>query len=659
MTRKGAGRLAALYLIGGLTFACLGQYYFFFRRTYFRDGLVYYGISILFFLLLWRRGGWVDHRRRRRSTPQPWSRARRWRTVGAVGGSALSLYAGWAATRRAPDAGFSDLLWLWLIGVPWFLVSFASPLPADWTDRLREWFRAHRGDLARMGALLGAALLVRAVALGEIPRNFGGDEGTQALAALQLMGPPLGNPFSTGWYTVPTMSFLAYGVAMRLFGVSVAGARLLSALVGTAAVGTTFLLARDLWGRRVGWLAAIFLAFGHYHLHFSRLASNQIGDALFVTLGLWLLGRALRSHGYGYAALSGAAMASAWYGYFGARLVVGIAALYLIWRCAVEPRFLHRQGRKLGVILASAVVVTAPLIFHYLVHPDTLTARYDQVSIFASGWLEREHQVTGRSYTTLLLEQFWKSISAFHFTLDPTFWYRATIPLLDFVSGILMVIGGIWVIYRRRWPANGLLLMWFGLALVMGWTLTENPPSSMRLLIVAPAVASFVALGADRLLRIGQRLVGGAGRLWTLGSAALAVVVAILNLSYYFLHYAPTRVYGNPTAEVADVLCDILEQREEVPPVYFDGAPHMYWDFGAIAFRLRRVEGMDFSPESWHWGVDPERGALFVILGERAEDLEQVRSAYPGGTVTQAYSDVDGRLLFILYEIPKSADSTG
>ena len=653
MTGERSRRLAALYLVGGLTFACLGQYYLAFRRPYFRDGLVFYGVSVLFFLMLWRR---VGTQVRRPPRPVFWAQLRRrpWQTVGAVGGAFLSLYAGWAAARRAPDAGFADLLWLWLIGVPWFLLAFAPPVPPRWTGRLRGWYQSHRSDLGRMAGLLGAALLVRAVGLGEIPRNFGGDEGTQALAALQLMGPPLGNPFATGWYSVPTMSFLAYGVAMRLFGASVAGARALSALVGTAAVATTFLLARDLWGRRVGWLAATFLAFGHYHLHFSRLASNQIGDALFATLGLWLMLRALRSRGYGYAALSGAVIALGWYGYFGARLVTGIAGGYLAWRAAVEPRFLQRQGRKLAILAAASVVVVAPLLFHYLAHPDTLTARYDQVGIFSSGWLAREQQLTGRSAASLLLEQFWKSISAFHYTLDPTFWYHPTIPLLDFVSGVLMVVGAMWAVLRRRWPANGLLLLWFGMAIVLGWTLTENPPSSMRLLIVAPATASFVALGADRLLSLGQRLLGGPRTLWALGSAALVLAVAGMNLSYYFLHYAPTRVYGNPTAEVADVLCDVLERRETLPPVLFDGAPYMYWDFGAIAFRLRHVEGVDFSPESWYWGVEPGNGALFVILGQKEEDLEQVRSTYPGGTITRYYSDADGRLLFVLYEIPAS-----
>jgi len=639
-------------LLIGLGFALLGQYYLSFCRVFYRDGLVFYTVALVMFGLLWRRAGRAG---RRRPAGRLWSLLERspWRTLGAVGGAALTFTVGGVAVRRAEWADFGALAWLWLVGVVGFLLAFVPPVPQGWLRRAAGWLREHRGDLARLAVLLAAALAVRAVGLDRVPRNFGGDEGTQALAALRLMGPPLGNPFSTGWFSVPTMSFLASGLAMRLFGATVAGARALSAVAGTAAVLTTFLLASELWGRRVGWMAAFLLAFGHYHLHFSRLASNQIGDAFFVTLTLWLLVRGLRTGRTWAFALAGAALGLGWYGYFGARLVLLIVACYLGWRALVEHRFLHRHLPRLALLALAAVVVLFPLLWHYVVHPGELAARYDQVSIFASGWLEREQEITGRSALSLLLEQFWKSVSAFHYTLDPTFWYHPDIPLLDFVSGVLMVLGLVWATVRWRWPANGLLLLWFWLAVLVGWTVTENPPSSQRLLVVTPALAALVALGCDRLLRLARRLVGGGAALWAGVAAAVMGIVAVLNLGYYFLHYGPTRVYGNPTAEVADRLCDVLEEREEVPPVYFDGAPYMYWDFGAIAFRLRGVEGRDVGPEEAGLEeIDDARGALFVILGAKEADLVRFQRAFPGGSVEYHVSDADGRLLFILYEVP-------
>jgi hypothetical protein len=581
----------------------------------------------------------------------------RWslRTVSVAGGATFTAVAGWLARQRPTTADFSDLLWVWLIGVTWFLLAFVPPssVKGAWS-RAIHWFPDHRLELAGVAALLLVALVARGAALEHIPRNLGGDEGTQGVAALQLLEPPLGNPFSTGWYSVPTMSFLAMGLSMRLFGENIAGLRALSALVGTGTVLTTALLARELWGRRVAGMAAAALAVSHFHVHFSRLGANQIADGLFVTLALYLLVRGLRSQREITFALAGTVIGLGWYGYFGARLVGIIVALYLAWRAVVEYRFLARYGRLLLIMLGASLVVIAPLLFHYVDHPENLVSRPRQVSIFASGWLVREREITGRSTTSLLLQQFWRSISAFHYTLDTTFWYHAAIPLLDFIGGVLFVLGLVWATAHCRWPANGLTLVWFWLALVTGWVLTENPPSSMRLVIASPALAILVGLGLSWLMDLGQRVLGGERGQW--GDVAIVVLAAMafINLYYYFAIYTPSRVYGNPTAEVATELGRSVAQRDNGHTVYFHAPPFMYWGFGTLEFLARDVTGVDVPlPEQGDAPVpDLGRGALFVFLPERLIELEAVRAQAPGGTETPVYSSADGRLLYVAYEVP-------
>ncbi|MBN1180264.1 MAG: glycosyltransferase family 39 protein, partial [Anaerolineae bacterium] len=478
---------AALLCIG-LGFALLGQYYFVYRRDpFFRDGIVFYSLAAAAFGVLW----WRLRRPEKEVPPEPaapkvWAERIPLRRVAAVGGLILAAFAGWTAARRPWDSDFSGVFWLWVVGVGWFLASFAPSIPKDWPQRCVGWLKRNRGEVWRVAALLAVALAVRGVALEEVPRNFGGDEGIQALAGLRLVERPLDNPFGTGWYSVPTMSFLLVGTAMRIFGATVAGARTLSAFAGMGAVLSTYLLARELWGRRVGTFAALLLAFGHYHLHFSRLASNQIGDALFITLALWLLVRGLASEEPWYFVLAGAVTGAAWYAYFGARLVLIVIGCYLGLRALKERGFLHRHWESLALMGLAAFVVVLPLLFHYLRDWGAMAARYNQVSIFSSGWLAQEQIVTGRSAVYLLLQQLWKAVSAFHYTVDPTFWYRPDIPLLDFVSGVFMLFGLVDVVRCRRWRSDGLLLLWFGLALVLGWTLNENPPSSQRLTITAP-----------------------------------------------------------------------------------------------------------------------------------------------------------------------------
>jgi hypothetical protein len=647
--------VSGLLLIVGLGFALLGQFYFAFRREYVWDGVFLWCVAVVSFgLLLWRMG----RREGRRSGWRfpAWVSEHRWRALAVIAGMWLALLVGCLAQRMRATDDFSVPLLLWLTGVACYLLAFVPSFSLrEVRRRLTQWLRERRVELAGLVVLLLMASVVRTFDLEHIPANLGGDEGAQGMAALRLVGPPLGNPFSTGWFSVPTMSFLAWGLSMRLFGDGVAGLRALSALTGMATVFTTFLLARELWGRRVAWLAAMALAYSHFHVHFSRLGSNQIGDGLLVTLTLYLLMRGLRSKRPVTFALAGAVVGVGWYGYFGARLIGVIAALYLAWRAVVEYRFVARYGRLLMVLLGAALVVVAPLMFHYARYPADFAAGLNRVSILGSGWLAREQEITGRSATSLLLQQAWKSVSAFHYTLDPTFWYHASIPLLDPVSGILLVLGLVWAVAHRRWPANGLLLLWFWLAVILGWVLTENPPSSQRLVIVAPALAILVGLGLEWLVGLAQRIVNDERWLlmWNGVTAMALIVVAVLNLHYYFVVYTPTRVYGNPTAEVATVLGRTLAQRDDDYVVCFHAPPVMYWDIGNLRFMARGIEGIDVFPpgEGEPLELTLAHGARFVFLPHRLPELEAIRGRYPGGVEVPVRSSADGRLLYVLYEV--------
>lgn len=572
-----------------------------------------------------------------------WAAARR---IGLVRGAAVgvTLLVGLLARRHAPGGDFTALLLTWLLALGVFVLT----LP-------RRELAPRRSGLGQkerlvLGILLLAAFLARVVALGHIPGNFGGDEGTQALLSLRLVARPLGNPFTTSWYAVPTMSFLAYGVVMRLFGAGMAGARALSAFVGTLTVFTTFLLGRELGGRRVGWVAAVAVAFSAYHIHFSRLASNQIFDPLIATLTFWLLWRAWReteaggvSAAWGWAGL---AAGCGWYTYFGARWVTVMAGLFLLWRMWVEPRFWARQRRGLGLLALGGIAATAPLWIWYAAHPADMTARSNAVSIFASGWLAQAMLSTGRGAAALLGQQFWKSVTAFHLTPDPTFWYRPDAPLLDFISGTLFLVGMAAALLRARWPGRGLTLLWFWSTLVVAWVLTENPPSSQRGLLLVPAVALCIAWGVEALLVV-LRSAQKTDSTWVRRGVGLALaLMALANLGFYFGVYAPRRVYGNPTAWIATEVARYCATHPPGGMTYFFGAPFMYWDFGALAFLLREQSGVDVPPGELPQAVAPAR---FIFIPERSEELGALRAAYPGGQLRELRA-ADQRLLALIYD---------
>ncbi len=556
-----------------------------------------------------------------------------------------------SARKDVPGRDFTVLLLCWSLAV----VAFTATLLLPWLWHQRATLRPRRECSALVGLLL-LAFLFRAVALERIPANLGGDEGTQLLAALELVEPPLDNPFATGWYSVPTMSFLAYGLAMRLFGATVAGGRMLSAIAGTLTVLTTYLLGRTLGGRRVGWVAALVVAFSHYHIHFSRLASNQIFDPLIGTLAIWFLWLALKPGEAPSAAcwgLAGLVAGMGWYAYFGARWVTALIGMIVVWRMVVEPRFLARHRHGLLLFAAGWLIVVLPLLGWYTVHPSPLTERYNAVSIFASGWLEREVEITGKSAFALLLRQLWRAATAFHLTPDPTFWYFPQAPLLDFIGGALMLVGLGAALRHASWPSRGMTLLWYGTTLLAAWAMTENPPSSQRGLLLVPAVALLVAWGVEALWAALQ-----SPQLARVTFGIILSVMALYNLSFYFGLYTPRRVYGNPTSEVATTLAYyILEHPHRAclgreaqschSMVYFFGAPYLYWQFGGLAFLLRGQVGVDVLPDTLPEQVTSP--ARFIFVRERFGELEAIRAAYPGGTVAEV-SSADGRVLAQIYD---------
>jgi len=583
--------------------------------------------------------------------PEGWQR---WRTLLVAAGLACSALAGRLAVQRPNTEGFADLVALWLVGVALVVIAFLpgrgqwrAPGPPGGGETAPGW------DAAVALAIVGAAFALRFWDLGGIPRNLGGDEGTCALDGLALLDGRLGNPFATGWFGFPNLSFIPFGLAAKVLGNTIFAVRLPTVILGTAAVLGTYLLGRELWGRWVGLVSASLLAVGHFHLHYSRLAVNNIFDTTVASLAFWLMARGFRTRSTGLMASAGLLLGLGWYGYLGARLAGVIAVAWVGWRAMVERGFLRVHWRRILIVGVAALVVMMPLVLFYLDNPAQLTSRTNQVGIFSSGWLENEVEITGLSAARIFADQVRKSVLGFNYTLDRVFWYMPQIPLLDWVSAALLLFGLVWSAARWRDPGSILLLLWFWSAVFFGWILTENPPSSMRMIIVAPVLALLVAFGLESWSELARSIFGCGRRCRAAATVAVGAVIAILNLHFYFAVYTPKRIYGNPNAELATDLAGYLVEHDDVRPLYMVGAPWLYWEFGTTRFLAPRVRGIDVPPpgESEDFEFDVTHGARFVVIPERIDELETIQQANPGGSIRRFVSEVDGRTMCTLYEI--------
>jgi hypothetical protein len=574
-----------------------------------------------------------------------------------------------AADPPLPDFTLPFLLWLGAIGL---YVRVAVTQSARAPKEESPWWRANPQAALILILILLVAFTLRVWDLEGIPPTLAGDEGTFGLESVKTITGewPHRNPFTTGWLSVPTMSFFFNSLTIRLFGQGVFALRLPWALVGTVTVLLVFQLVRRLTNLTLALMTAGLLATYHFHVHYSRLGINNAADPLLIALVIYLLFRAIDRRDELTWALCGAATGVAQYFYFGARfavIVVGVLVAYLAVRGG--RRFLREHTRGMVIMAGAAIVAAAPMIQYAIRFPLDYNARFNQIGIIGpSGWLEREMQIRGQGALPILLDQLQRAGLAFNVYPDRTGWYGLArsidgkiqqLPLFDFASGILFLLGlgyaTLRPFERRLFP---MVVWWWG-AMILGGALTESPPSTQRLVTLGAPAVFFVSLA---LLKIGQTV----QRAWrteilselTPYLAAAVVALSLTSVRLYFIEFTPLRVFGTFNAVVATDMAHYM--RDWLGPdwrVYFFGPRRIYIEFGTIPYIAPDVEGVDIvEPLTAALDpgvVQPDKHAAFIFLPERRAELDFVRQTFPEGDIVEipSYWEGDPNPLFIVYRV--------
>jgi len=650
-------RLAILCLMSSLALAAAGQCYFALRRDYLWDGVFLYALASALFLAAlahanpalpverWTKPAWRE--------ALAWVCKHPWRAAMACAGPLASLVVAGRAAQPLTPAGGYCLLALWAGGVAAYALAAADLGAAwAWARGLPARLRAHRWEVALVALLLLTAGLARLVQLDRIPYILGGDEASMGREALEVLRGHLTNPFATGWFSHPTLYFYVLAAALRWPGGAVFGLRFVPAMAGALTVPALYLLARELYGRRVAFLAAAFLASYPYAIHFSRLALNNAMDPLLAVLAFYLFFVGLRAERGRHVcfSLAGVLFGLALYFYMGGRampIVFGMLVLLLAWR---EPGFWRAYRGPLLVLAGGFLVTSWPLLTFFARHPQDFMARTNQLGIIQSGWLAATAAALQRSQWSVLWEQFVKSALAFHYFADPGVFYHPDMPLLDAAAAIPFTFGLVYSMAHFRERRSALAVLWFWAVIVFGSVLMENPPSAQRLVLTVVPVSLFVALGVAQAVGVLERALGWQALSgWLLQGMAIVALSAV-GLQFYFGTYAPARVYPGLNTEVGHEMGLYLQRLGADYRYYFYGAPRMFAGFPNVRYLAPDVEGVDVMPPP----ADPpdvggDKRAVFIFLPERLGELDSLRAAYPAGRRTD-FRQPSGALLFVSYE---------
>ncbi|HHX65643.1 MAG TPA: glycosyltransferase family 39 protein, partial [Chloroflexi bacterium] len=500
MESKPSGRHLLLFF-ASLFLAFFAQYHLTFQKAYMWDGLLIYGVAVIFFAVATLRIESAPGDEQRapvvpEQEPRGSLRHRVWRLAAPALGLLLSGVVAVVADARDPSQPFWDLLALWVISI-----ILAVSAVVDWGGLWRRILSYSPGisrirpEGALIVALVGLTLLLRVSNLSAIPYVLTGDEAAMGLEAVDILKGVLRNPFATGWLSHPTLYFFIQAAFLRVLGISTAGLRLSSALVSGGIALLLYLLARRFYGRRIAGPATFFFATYHFAIHYGRMGLNNIWDPFFALGSLYGLTVGMEKRRPAYLAMGGILTGLAIYFYMGARLIPIILVVYVLYWSLRERGFWRRHLGHLVFFGVVALVVALPLLAHFRAHPTNLTARWALLGIFPSGWVDAEMANTGRSMLSVLIDQFLRAALGFNYYTDPSFHYRPGIPLMDFFTSVFFVLGLTYAITRWRRREYFVLIVWLLLNVILGGMLLTNPPWSPRFVISIPPAVLCMTLG--------------------------------------------------------------------------------------------------------------------------------------------------------------------
>ena len=355
---------------------------------------------------------------------------------------------------------------------------------------------------------------------------------------------------------------------------------------------------------------------------------------------------------------AGLALGLSQYFYHGNRLLLPLSLATLLLS---GTRRLRMRWRGLLTFFVVAVLVSGPLLAYFVQRPDVFMERYSAINRFVSGRLAIEQQATGKSLSWLLLGYLGQNVLAYNHTRDVGFFYRPNTPMLLVFSGALFVLGVGLALARWREVRYQVLLVWIGLTVLFGGWLLKSPPHYQRYLIAAPAVCLLIGRAAVVVLRRMARLWGWrpAVRRWLV--AFLAVTLLAINAGYYFVVYVPGGAFAfDRNTEIADRAARLMVELGPDYHTYFFCTSMRLGGFNSVRFLAPRANWMDVvesPPTDWTF-VEEGRGAHFILLPEREDELPLLQERFPDGEEREV-NGRDGRILFIVYQVPPGQTTGG
>jgi DNA-binding beta-propeller fold protein YncE len=439
--------------------------------------------------------------------------------VAILGTTAAAVW--WQGRFQTIDANRGLLLWITAL-----LVTVGTLLRGTHLHRPTMW------TLVPLG-LFAIALIPRAWDNANLPYGVWFDEAEAGVQARKFLQAGLYTPITDTYGRDASLFYYGISAAQTLISDPVLAGRLVAAIVGAACAPLAFLLGRELFGWPVGIVTGLILATMRWHVDVSRLGWDPISLPLCAILAFWLLARAVRTGRWSDVTWAGLGLGLGMHAYIGFRALPVVGLVLLLYGGWIRRWPPIAFAGRVALALGAAGLAALPVIIFATRDPSGFNGRITQTLILTE-------PVTQSQMRNELWNNLQRHLMMFHVSGDMNGRHNLPgAPMLDPVSGLLMVAGLALLIVRpfdwRAW----LIFGWLGASMAGGiFTVPSEAPQAMRTLGVTPAVALVVALALvvvfDRALaytRVRPRVVLAAG---AAGAIGIVMWIGTINLATFF-----------------------------------------------------------------------------------------------------------------------------
>jgi len=448
--------------------------------------------------------------------------------VAAAGFGVVASATWWVGRFETQDATRGMLIWLLAVALAG--LACAGGAIGGWRPRLSPM-------TVIPIVLFALAIGPRLWQAADLPYGLWYDEAQGALEVRRVFHQGTYTPI-LNTYGKDTSGFFYIISGLSLFlGDGILAARTAAALVGALTVPFAYLLGRELFGWRVGLAAGLLLAFMRWHINFSRLGFNPISLPLCATVAFWLLARAVRRQQWSDVAWAGLALGVGLHAYTGFRGMPVVALVALAAAAVLQRWPLRSVVPRFGLYVGGMALTALPVLVFAVQDPVTFNGRTAQTLIMTESVSDAEK-----------LRQIWDSVQrhALMFNVSGDLNGRHNLPgapMLDPLTGALVVLGLGWLLVRPRDWRTLMLLAWSAVSLSGGiLTLAFEAPQGVRTFGITPVLAVLGGIGLvaslDRLLAVAtlpRRVRAKRAALATLGLGALVIGwIGWSNLDTFF-----------------------------------------------------------------------------------------------------------------------------